>query len=73
MNVSQAEYRNMREDIVKDMVSKLMAERGMDMQTAFDAVYTSRLFGKLCDPATGLYFQSPGYVYSFLKDELLSR
>lgn len=70
MNVSQAEFQNMKEEIVKDMISLLMEERGLSMQQAFDAVYTSRLFEKLNNPATGLYFQSSGYVYSFLKDEL---
>jgi hypothetical protein len=47
-----------------------MDERGLTMQQAFDAVYTSRLFLKLSDPKTGLYFQSSGYVYSFLDSEL---
>ncbi len=51
----------------------LMDERGCSMQQAFDAVYTSRLFEKLNNPATGLFFQSSGYVYSFLKEELDSR
>ena len=41
-----------------------------DKQQAFDAVYTSRLFEKLNDPKTGLFFQSSGYVYSFLIEEL---
>lgn len=70
MNVSQAEFQNMKEEIVKDMISRLMEERGLSMQQAFDAVYTSRFFEKLNNPTTGLYFQSSGYVYSFLKDEL---
>ena len=70
MNVSQAEYQNMKEDIVKDMISRLMVERGLSMQEAFHAVYTSRLFEKLNDPKTGLYFQSSGYVYSYLVEEL---
>lgn len=70
MKVSEAEFQNMKEDIVKDMISWLMDERGLSIQEAFDAVYTSRLFEKLNDPKTGLYFQSSGYVYSFLKDEL---
>ncbi|MBQ6727211.1 MAG: hypothetical protein IJQ89_11665 [Bacteroidales bacterium] len=60
----------MKEEIVKDMISRLMDERGLSMQQAFDVVYTSRLFEKLDNPATGLYFQSSGYVYSFLQDEL---
>ena len=70
MNVSSAELQNMKADIVKDMISRLMDERGLSMQEAFDAVYSSRLFEKLNDPSTGLYFQSSGYVYSYLKDEL---
>ena len=70
MNVSQAEFQNMKEEIVKDMISRLMEERGLSLQQAFDAVYTSRLFEKLSDPQTGLFFQSSGYVYSFLLEEL---
>ena len=70
MNVSQAEFQNMKEEIVKDMISKLMEEHGLSLQQAFDAVYTSRLFEKLSNPQTGLFFQSSGYVYSFLLEEL---
>ncbi len=73
MNVSQTEFQNMKEEIVKDMIARLMDERGFTMQNAFDAVYTSRLFEKLNDPNTGLYFQSSGYVYSYLTDELDKR
>ena len=65
MNVSQVEFQNMKEDIVKDMISRLMEERGLSMK-----VYNSHLFEKLSDPKTGLYFQSSGYVYSYLLDEL---
>lgn len=70
MNVSQAEFQNMKEEIVKDLISRLMEERGLTMQEAFDRVYNSRLFEKLNDPKTGLYFQSSGYVYSYLLDEI---
>ena len=70
MNVSQAEFQNMKEDIVKDLISRLMEERGLSMKDAFDVVYTSRLFEKLNNPKTGLYFQSSGYVYSFLIEEI---
>ncbi len=73
MNVTQAEFQIMKEEIVKDMIARLMEERGLTMQQAFDAVYTSRLFEKLSDPNTGLYFQSSGYVYSFLLDELQAK
>ena len=70
MNVSQAEFQNMKEEIVKDLISRLMEERGLTMPEAFDKVYNSRLFEKLNDPKTGLYFQSSGYVYSYLLEEL---
>lgn len=70
MNVSQAEFQNMKEEIVKDLIARLMDERGLSMQEAFDLVYNSRLFEKLNDPKTGLYFQSSGYVYSYLQEEI---
>ena len=70
MNVSETEYQNMKENIVKDLISRLIDERGYDMQKAFDAVYNSRVFEKLSNPKTGLFFQSSGYVYSYLLEEL---
>lgn len=73
MNVSQAEFQNMKEEIMKDLIARLMDERSLTMTEAFDAVYTSRLFEKLSDPKTGLFFQSSGYVYSFLKEELTNK
>lgn len=70
MNVSQAEFQNMKEEIVKDLIARLIDERGLSMQEAFDLVYNSRLFEKLNDPKTGLFFQSSGYVYSYLQEEI---
>ena len=42
----------------------------MDMKEALRTLYTSDTYTKLQDPKTGLYFQSPQYVYAFLKNEL---
>lgn len=70
MKVTQEEFQNMKEEIVKDMIAFRMEEAGRTMQQALDEVYRSRLFEKLCDPASGLYFQSSRYVYSYLLDEL---
>ena len=70
MNVSQVEFQNMKEEIVKDLIARLMLETNISMQEAFDKVYNSALFEKLSNPDTGLFFQSSGYVYSYLKDEL---
>ena len=39
-------------------------------QEAIDVLYTSETFERIQDNSTGLYYQSPGYVYSFLQNEL---
>lgn len=41
----------------------------MNMQDAIDFVYTSNTFRHLHDEHTGLYFQSPQYVYETLMEE----
>ena len=70
MNVTQAEFQNMKEEIIKDLIAFRMEDTGCSMQQAFDDVYQSELFKKLCAPETGLYIQSSKYVYSYLMDEL---
>ena len=72
MKVSQAEFQNMKEEIVKDLIARLMEEQGLTMQEAFEKAYASRLFEIRSNPKTGLYFQSSGYAYSYLEEELNS-
>ena len=48
----------------------LTQDFGMSMQEALDVFYNSETYAKLNNPATGLYFQSSKYVYSYLKNEL---
>lgn len=43
---------------------------GSNVEQALRAVYNSELYQKLCAPKTGLYFQSPLYVYDYLKTEI---
>ena len=40
-----------------------------DIRDIFEYII-AETYAKSCDPATGLYFQSSQYVYSFLKAEL---
>lgn len=58
------------ECMTKDLVLLLVEEMGMDVKTALHVVYTSDTYAKLQNPKTGLYFQSPRYVYDFLKTEI---
>ena len=47
-----------------------MEKYAYTMEQAMDALYNSETFARLQDARTGLYYQSPGYVYSFLNSEL---
>lgn len=58
------------ECLAKDLVVLLMQRCGMELQDALRTLYTSDTYTKLKNPRTGLYFQSPGYVYDFLEKEI---
>ena len=60
----------MIEELVKDLVLKLMEVQKMSMSEALDAVYNSDTYAKILDRETGLFYQSTAYVYSILQHEL---
>lgn len=60
------------ECMARDVVLLLIERHNMDVENALDTFYTSETYSKLKNPETGLYFQSPLYVYSFLENELLT-
>lgn len=60
----------MIEELVKDLVLKLMEEQKMSMSEALDAVYNSDTYEKVLDLETGLFYQSTEYVNSILLREL---
>lgn len=60
----------MIEELVKDLVLKLMEEQGMSITDALDTVYNSDTYEKILDLGTGLYSQSTAYVFDILKREL---
>ena len=62
----------MKEELAADLAEFLAKDFDMTITEALDAMYGSETYSKLCDPNTGLYFQSSQYVYSFLKNELLT-
>ena len=41
-------------------------------EDAMDGVYNSQLYEKILDLETGLYYQSAGYNYELLRNELLT-
>lgn len=54
----------------KYSLSTTQAFNYISVEQALRTVYNSELYQKLCDPKTGLYFQSPLYVYDYLKTEI---
>ncbi|MGM9740983.1 MAG: hypothetical protein ACI3ZP_10310 [Candidatus Cryptobacteroides sp.] len=63
-------FQYLKEGLVADLVDRVMTEYHLDLEKALDVVYSSEIFQKLSDPATGLFKEGPAYIYSYLKDEL---
>jgi len=55
---------------VEQLVAYLQADYQLPLLDAFDKVYGSRIYTKLVNTTTGLYLQSPDYIYDYLKEEL---
>lgn len=58
------------EELVKELVLRLIDERHLSMKDALDIVYNSETYTKILDTRTGLYSQSTAYVYDYLDSEL---
>ncbi|MBO7279672.1 MAG: hypothetical protein J6V00_00750 [Bacteroidaceae bacterium] len=70
--MTDADFNYMKEALAADLAELLAKDFDMTITEALDTMYGSETYSKLCDPNTGLYFQSSQYVYSFLKSELLT-
>lgn len=61
----------MKNDIAGNLADRLMSENhALSMEQALALVFNSDTYQKLLNDKTGLYYQSPGYVFSFLENEL---
>ena len=70
MILTDSQIKMMQEDMSASLVQMLMVQMNYSMDEALDTLYNSDTFSRLQDSRTGLYYQSPGYVYSFLDNEL---
>ena len=60
----------LKDELSVELAGYLIDDYKYSPEEAIDVLYTSETFDRLQDDATGLYSQSPGYVYSFLQNEL---
>ena len=65
-NVTPQEFKRLKEQVTARMIQILTEEQGFALEEAIDRVYTSPIYEKLSNPDTGLFFQSPRYVLSYL-------
>lgn len=65
-NVTPQEFNRLKEQLTASMIQILVEEHGYSLEDALDRVYTSPIFEKLSNPNTGLFFQSPRYVLSYI-------
>lgn len=68
MNYNTARY--LFEGISSDVVRYLVERDRMELKEAISTFHNSETFSKLEDFETGLYIESPAYVYNLLLSEL---
>lgn len=72
MRLNSRQIEHLQEALTAELTQMLMENWGYSMQEALTVLYNSDTFERLSDPATGLYFQSAGYIYDYLQNELTS-
>ena len=58
------------EFVTQDIIEMITIEQGVEYDEAMNKFYHSEVFEKLQNVETGLYLQSPAYVYDLFKDEM---
>lgn len=60
----------MIEYMVQDLVEMISETQGIEYDLAMRSLYDSTVYEKILDVESGLYRESPAYVYGLLQDEL---
>lgn len=53
----------------QDIIEFIVQDFGVEYDEAMRRFYNSEVFEKLRNPETGLYLESPAYVYGLFRDE----
>lgn len=70
MTLTKEQIAILQEDISSEIIQFLMNDLKCSMTEAFTIWYNSDTFERLQNEQTGFYYQSSGYVYSFLQNEM---
>ena len=60
----------LKDDLCVELAGYLVDDYHYSPEEAIEVLYTSETFERLQEDETGFYYQSPGYIYSFLQNEL---
>ena len=61
--------KQMIEYMVQDLIEIISETHNLEYENAMNLLYNSQIYNKLLDIETGLYRESPAYVYGLLQDE----
>lgn len=59
----------LREYLIQDIIDMICTDQNIEYDEAMNKFYNSEIFEKLMNNETGLYLESPDYVYDLFKDE----
>ena len=59
------------EYVIQDIIDMVSTDWSIEYDEAKNKFYNSEVFEKLIDEETGLYLESPDYVYDLFKDEMI--
>lgn len=68
--LTEHQIQTMKEELTVELADWLMETYGYSPREALDILYTSETFDRLQNTNTNFYFQSVGYVASFLRNEV---
>ena len=58
------------EYVIQDIIDMVSTDWSIEYDEAKNKFHNSEVFEKLIDKETGLYLESPEYVYDLFKDEM---
>ena len=65
----QERFKHLVNFTIDELTTYLIKDFHLDTAEALNIVYSSKTLELLQNKRTGLYYQSPGYVYHLLKNE----
>lgn len=68
--MNKIDFKYMIESMTTDLAELLSDKLRLNISDSLDILYNSDTYAKLNNPETGLYYQSPLYVFSYLESEL---